>query len=537
MTKQKSGSSNSACASSATSESFRERLSARVIIVGTLTPIRKSVVLVTVDCLRADHVGFNGYSRNVTPFLDSLAHSSVTFSDAIVAGAPTYFSFPAISASRYPLALGRDVLGIAPGETTIASVLRGAGCKTAAFLAGNPYLSARCGYDEGFERFEDFLTSPVIPASVPEKSEGPIPGENRLSGFNRWLQRTTQRTRLTAAAYEDLYFRYCQWVSARESDSMDSLRRYPAADVIVDHAGTWLREIGNEPFFLWIHLMDPHHPYYPPEKALRSLGVSITAQRARFLNSCWNRDIRASRLQRYREEMISLYDAGICWVDQQISRLVGTLQELQRWDETFFAVTGDHGESFLEHGARYHSPTNLHEPLIRVPLLLRAEGLPSSHISDEPFSLIHLAPTLLQGAGVAIPRDFQGFGYWQEIATGNFTGEPAVTECVEFCDNPFRRDDRMRPRMLAVRDRDSKLIIRFRENSDDFYDLSHDREERSPFSAEKKTRERSRLLQVARAHLEKSRTKRNTRLALRARLREIKSTMPKRQAHGVSATD
>jgi len=95
----------------------------------------KSLVLITVDCLRADHVGFMGYGRPTTPFLDSLAAESFVFPAAIVAGAPTYYSFPAIMASRYPLALGRDVLGLAPDEPSLASVLKQAGYATAAFNA------------------------------------------------------------------------------------------------------------------------------------------------------------------------------------------------------------------------------------------------------------------------------------------------------------------------------------------------------------------------------------------------------------------
>src|SRR5450631_3983319 len=94
---------------------------------------QKSIVLVTVDCLRADHVGFMGYDRPTTPFLDSLARESFVVPSAIVAGAPTYYSFPAILASRYPLALGRDLLGLAPGEPSLASVLKDAGYVTAAF--------------------------------------------------------------------------------------------------------------------------------------------------------------------------------------------------------------------------------------------------------------------------------------------------------------------------------------------------------------------------------------------------------------------
>ena len=113
----------------------------------------RSLVLITVDCLRADHVGFLGYNRPTTPFLDALATESLVFSNAIVAGAPTYYSFPAIMASRYPLALGRDVVGLAPDEPTLASALNQAGYATAAFLAGNPYLSRRFGYHAGFDTF------------------------------------------------------------------------------------------------------------------------------------------------------------------------------------------------------------------------------------------------------------------------------------------------------------------------------------------------------------------------------------------------
>src|ERR1700681_160217 len=118
---------------------------------------KKSVLLVTVDCLRADHVGFMGYARSTTPFLDSLASESFVVPTAIVAGAPTYYSFPAILASRMPLALGRDVVGVAPGESTLATVLRESGYVTGAFSAANPYISPHFGYDQGFEVFRDFL--------------------------------------------------------------------------------------------------------------------------------------------------------------------------------------------------------------------------------------------------------------------------------------------------------------------------------------------------------------------------------------------
>src|SRR5437899_5572908 len=120
--------------------------SARGLPGGAMRPGPRSLILITVDCFRADHAGFLGYDRPTTPFLDSLAGESLVFSNAIVAGAPTYFSFPAMMSSRYPLSLGRDVVGLAPDELTIASVLSEAGYATAAFLAANPYLSPRFGF-------------------------------------------------------------------------------------------------------------------------------------------------------------------------------------------------------------------------------------------------------------------------------------------------------------------------------------------------------------------------------------------------------
>jgi arylsulfatase A-like enzyme len=483
---------------------------------------KRSLVLVTVDCLRADHVGFLGYSRPVTPNLDALAENSAIFSDAIVAGAPTYFSFPGILASRYPLALGRDVLGIAPHEPTLPTVLQDAGYATAAFLAANPYLSRRFGYDQGFHTFHDFLDSEIgrEPVSADPAAVG------RLSKLNRLMQNAARRNGLATKGYDELYFWYCQWVSARESVPMDKLRRYPAANVMVDQAASWLSTVGEQPFLLWLHLMDPHHPYYPPEESLAALGLPhITARRARMLNSFWNRwDIGPRRFERYRNEIISLYDAGVHWVDKQISRLIGILQTLQRWDETVFVLTADHGEAFLEHGDRYHSPTSLPEHLIRVPLLLRAPELTGRRFSQGPFSLIHLAPTLLEAVSVSSPDGFQGRSCWEQISAGNWRGEPAITECIDGCCNPMRPDDRMRPRLMAVRDQELKLVINFSEKRDYLYDLKNDPRECSPLPASVRARERAGLFQVAQRHLQTSGSGQKIDLRLSALLRELQQS-------------
>src|SRR6266567_8789503 len=144
--------------------------SARGVPGGAMRPGPRPLILITVDCFRADHAGFLGYDRPTTPFLDSLASQSLVFRNALATGTPTYYSLPAILASRYPLALGRDLLGIAPDENTIPSVLKEYGFQTAAFSPANPYLSARFGYDQAFDCFRDFLEAETLefPAEPPQ---------------------------------------------------------------------------------------------------------------------------------------------------------------------------------------------------------------------------------------------------------------------------------------------------------------------------------------------------------------------------------
>lgn len=474
----------------------------------------RALVLITVDCLRADHTGFMGYARPTTPFLDSLASESIVVRNAMVAGAPTYYSFPAIMASRHPLALGRDVVGLAPHETTLASALHHSGYSTAAFVAANPYLSRRFGYDAGFETFEDFLKQDVHP----------LTSENsRHSRLNRKLSEISRRVGL-GAIYDEAYFQYCQRLASAPAKSFDQLRRFPAADVVVEEACHWLRSVDDRPFFLWIHLMDPHAPYYPPEKAIKWMDHhKLDAGRARYLNSYWNRgDLKNRRLNRKRTDIIALYDAGIRWVDSQVERLVDNLRSLGRWNNCVFALTADHGEEFLDHGGRYHSPAKLTEELLHVPLLLRVPGHEKTPSTDAPFSLLHLAPTLLDATGNAIPESFRGQSYWPQLDKAQSWQEPAVIECVMTCTNPFRQDDRVGPRILGVRDHRYFLVLDFRSAESQLFDMMKDPHQQNPLPLTESKPVRKRLLEVAREHVVRSRQAHNSDHRLQARLRELR---------------
>ncbi len=487
---------------------------------------RKSILLVTVDCLRADHVGFMGYPCPTTPFLDSLAGESFVFPVAIVAGAPTYYSLPAILASRYPLALGRDVVGISPGEPTLATVFKEAGYATAGFTAANPYISSRFGYEQGFDTFRDFLDddrTSYEAALRSDNADSDTSANSWFSRLNRKLQKIRPAMGPAGPVYDELYFQYCQR-SIPAVHSLNALRRFPAADVIVDQACQWIESIGDAPFFLWLHLMDPHSPYYPKNEALALMGnAPVSPFRARYLNSFWNRgDLGPTRLARHRDAIITLYDAGIRWVDEQMVRLIAALQKSRRWDDCIFALTADHGEEFLDHGARYHPPSLLTEKLIHVPLLLRVSGATKREVATtNPFSLLHLAPTLLGAAEFPIPAAFQGSSYWPQLRDGESCNAVAISECVASCTNPFRSENRLGPRLLSIREARYKLILHFSSQVENLYDLEADPGEQAPLSPSSQKAVRRRLLEIAHEHVRNSLERRDGKARLRARLRHL----------------
>lgn len=254
---------------------------------------------------------------------------------------------------------------------------------------------------------------------------------------------------------------------------------------------------------------------------------SLDASRARYLNSYWNRgDLGASRLRRHSNEVIALYDAGIRWVDAQVARLVETLRGLGVWENCVMALTADHGEEFLDHGGRYHPPSRVSEELVRVPLLLRAPGLSAGSV-NAPFSLLHLAPTLLDLAEVPAPGSFRGRSHAALLDAGGSGENDAVIESISGCKNPFVVEDRLQPRLLAVREARYKMVLDFHsaQEQEQLYDLDADPGEERPLPPGAQKAVRRRLLDRARQHIEDSVQSRDTAYRVAARLRDLRLDM------------
>ncbi len=480
----------------------------------------RSLALITVDCLRADRVAPSFNQRAITPFLDSLAGESFVFRNAYASGIPTYYSLPALLASRYPLALGRDVIGIAPGENTIASELKECGFQTAAFVAGNPYVCSADGYGAGFDVFRNFLSGGEI-----EFEQNDLSSQRPLRGrANRLLSKACHNLPRLGPAYDEIYFQYCQSSIHNDGASFDNLRRFQSADVIVDSAIAWLQQNSAGPFFLWLHLMDPHAPYYPKAEALHEMGSELGPPEARRLNSFWAREgLSSRRLLKSRELVESLYDAGVRWADRQIGRLAKRLVELNLWDQCALAVTADHGEEFMDHGGRFHPPVNLHEELIRVPLLMRVPSHPQGRDVRHPIGLIDLAPTLFDTLDIPAPASFRGRSCWGKLKSNESWDWPVLTECAYGCTNPFRTETRLASRLLSVRKGEYKLVMNFATARDHLFELSSDPGETSPLPLEAASDVRKQLLEFAKKHVAESLRSRDLDLRFAARARELRA--------------
>ena len=169
-----------------------------------------NVVLVTIDTLRADHVGAYGHAAAETPTIDRLAREGVLVEDAVVQVPQTRPSHASIFTGRYPYEHAvRDNYSapLAPGTPTLASILRQQGWDTAAFIGAYP-VSRPSGLDRGFAVFDD----PFAAGDA-----------------------TTREARTERRAKE-----------------------------VVDKALAWLVRPRTGPFFAWLHLFDPHAPYEAP---------------------------------------------------------------------------------------------------------------------------------------------------------------------------------------------------------------------------------------------------------------------------------
>ncbi|MFN2286548.1 MAG: sulfatase [Anaerolineae bacterium] len=337
-----------------------------------------NVVLLTVDCLRADRLGVMGQTQGLTPNLDALVSQSTVFPQAFAVGPRTPESFPAILASTYPLTFNAD-WHLPEKLTTLAEILQRAGYATAAFHS-NPYLSLNLGYGKGFSSFWDSMETTSAVSKLASRAKLIIKRDSTLYRFLRRL--------------------------ARRFETQAEISYYTRAEEVNGRAIKWLQN-QQSPFFLWLHYMDLHYPYNPPVsfvQRVRPEGIP-KAQQADIVSRSLEKP--ESITQAETQILEDLYNAGLLYVDEGIGNLLSVLKQLNLFDDTFVFVTADHGEEFLEHGSFGHGVKihllkanrpilKLYDELLHVPLVLRSpiSTMMPRRVSSL-VSLIDLAPTLV----------------------------------------------------------------------------------------------------------------------------------------------
>ena len=289
-------------------------------------PVHPNVILITIDTLRADHVGCYGAQQVKTPTLDALAADGVVFERAISQVPLTWPSHAVILTGTYPFQNGvQDFTGqpLAPQFRSVAQAFKQAGYATGAVVSAF-VLDRSWGLGRGFDFYDDAFSAETF--------------EKKDIGL----------------------------VDRRAGES-------------IAHALAWLKQTPHRPFFLWLHLYDPHSPYDPPEP--------------------------------YRTEYAShLYDGEIAYADHELGRLMEWLKQSHLYDASLIMALSDHGESLGEHGEDEHG-FFVYNATVHVPLIVKppaASGLRPARRHDA-VETVAVAPSLLQLAGVrdAIQSQFQ----------------------------------------------------------------------------------------------------------------------------------
>jgi arylsulfatase A-like enzyme/Flp pilus assembly protein TadD len=281
---------------------------------------RPSVILITIDTLRADHVGCYGAQMVKTPTLDALAHDGVVFERAISQVPLTWPSHAVILTGTYPFQNGvQDFTGqpLAQQFRTVSQAFQQAGYATGAVVSAF-VLDRSWGLARGFDFYDDAFAAETF--------------EKKDAGL----------------------------VDRRAGES-------------VAHAIAWLKKTPRRPFFLWLHLYDPHSPYDPPEP--------------------------------YRTEYRSHpYDGEIAYADHELGDLMSWLKQNHLYDSSLIVALSDHGESLGEHGEDEHG-FFVYNATVHVPLIVKppaGSGIAAGR-HGEPVETTAVSPTLLQLAGVKDP--------------------------------------------------------------------------------------------------------------------------------------
>jgi len=302
-------------------------------------PPGRSIVVITLDTTRADHVSVYGYAPLTSPHLDDLARKGIRFEQAYAPMPQTLPSHASMLTGLMPRRHGalENHYVLPEAVQTLAEVLSDRGYDTAACVAA-AVLDRTTGIQQGFTFFDE-------PRGVAKNSKHPV--ERR-------------------------------------------------GDAVTDEALAWAltRHDRDRPFFLWAHYYDPHGPFEAPTARvpLPAVAAQVDSLAAAFVNA----GVDLATIAR----LWWAYDNEIAYTDEQVHRLLEGLAAQGLLDNTVIAVVGDHGEGLMQHGEKSHG-VFIYEEAMKVPFVLVApDGELAGTRLARPVSIADLTPSLLALAGL-----------------------------------------------------------------------------------------------------------------------------------------
>ena len=323
---------------------------------------RPNVVLISVDTLRADHLGTYRYARATSPNLDAFAQRGVVFERAT---SPTSWTLPAHASllsgvSPYRHGAISEATRIRDDVPLLAELLRGHGYRTTAFVNA-PFVGRDYGFARGFESFDQ--------------------------RFEERRRDLAERHGVILAALDGLqppFFLFLHYMDVHTPYRPPKQFNVFAKD---KRSSEVLRDLGETSV----------------------LELQRAAREGRLAMSATERD-----------RLVDLYDGEILALDAHLGELLRRIE--QRFPDTLVILTADHGEEFLDHGGFGHGDT-LYEEVLHVPLIVAGPGVAGGVRVSALASLVDVVPTVLERVGAAAPAGLEGRSLLAELRGGELRAE------------------------------------------------------------------------------------------------------------------
>ncbi len=324
-----------------------------------------NVMLIMVDTLRADYLGTYGM-EGASPEIDKFSNDAIVFEQAIAQASWTRPSTATLFSSMQPSRHSTDVkVSVFPDEIeTVAEVFQNHGYNTGG-LPNNINVTRSFNFQQGFDYFS---------YQAPDYLFGATESASQLSMYNV-VRKLKERVSGAAKRIEDFY--------------------QPATTVLANAQG-FIEANQESNWFLFVHLMEPHDPYfeYP------------------FNGKGYGRAEHENPDPADKDYMIETYKGEILELDDQLGQFFTWMKSEGLYDNTVVLLTSDHGEEFFEHGGWWHG-TTLYDEQIRIPLIVK---LPNQEHGGTrvPWQVRHIdvAPTLTAQVGAGQPETWQGADFF-----------------------------------------------------------------------------------------------------------------------------